>query len=371
TLEKVCGRKGLLPDTYYLSAGSLTKVSTFPKSCGGFADVYNGQYDGRSVALKALRVYGKEQIRKTTKRFCKEAIYWKRLSHANIVPFLGVTDAKMFPLCMVSSWMPHGNLAAYLKNKPTSNRIDLLLDVVKGLDYLHEQGVVHGDLKSANILIDDSYRARLADFGLATLNSPSCSTTSKSLCGSVRWMAPELLYPERTGRDSSRVSVMSDVYALAMVILEIFSDNVPFHDKSEAGVVIAITLGIKPEHPGADAVALGLTSDIWELMERCWQIDWRRRPSLREILSCIEKKRLSFPSDVLPSEIETAELINHEFHCSERLSLLYLHICSDHLDHHRHRNAMWAEKPARLFVAIRRVDAFWNSYGDPSFPHRI
>ena len=118
-----------------------------------------------------------------------------------------------------------------------------LKDVAKGLQYLHDSSVVHGDLKGVgilfctpcssnlatfqpNILVDNLGHARLADFGLAcilcdsnTINPP---TTTSGSTGSPRWMAPELFDPEVAGLNSSRPSNASDVYAFGMVVYEVF-----------------------------------------------------------------------------------------------------------------------------------------------------
>ena len=96
----------------------------------------------------------------------REAVTWKRLKHANVVPFIGVTFA---PLQIVSEWMPGGDLTAHIKSNPQANRISLvgtlfipstprnaalafqqLIDVADGLNYLHECDVVHGSLKGVS-----------------------------------------------------------------------------------------------------------------------------------------------------------------------------------------------------------------------------
>ena len=58
--------------------------------------------------------------------FCREAVFWKRLVHPNIVRFLGIADSELFPLCMVSTWMEHGSLLVYLKRRPSANRLELV-----------------------------------------------------------------------------------------------------------------------------------------------------------------------------------------------------------------------------------------------------
>ena len=145
--------------------------------------------------------------------------------------------------------------------------------------------------------------------------------TSTALHGSIRWMAPELLHPSQAGRDSSRATAESDVYALAMVMLEVslryvshsftaqilrimpltqaFTGAIPFHDRPNDGaVVIEVTLGMRPSRPGQEATARGLTDVVWHMIEECWQTDWRKRPRTPAILKVVEDAERDF---VVPS----------------------------------------------------------------------
>jgi len=153
------------------------------------------------------------------------------------------------------------------------------VDIVSGLVYLHLMHIIHGDLKSGNILVNNSGHACLADFGLATvmhgITTPPTTSTTHSGRGTTRWMAPELFDPERFGRDSCRHTEESDIYALGMVILEIFTGRVPFCDTAmEARVIYSVTSGRRPERPMA-ATVLGLSDSIWSVMERCWRENTR------------------------------------------------------------------------------------------------
>ncbi|KAI5114945.1 hypothetical protein M0805_002718, partial [Coniferiporia weirii] len=89
-------------------------------------------------------------------------------------------------------------------------------------------------------------------------------------------------------------SVESDIYALAMVMLEAFTGDLPFREQPrEVGVVIDITLGVCPARPGAHATALGLSDAMWKLMEECWQTEYRKRLQLPEVLAHVKRERIS------------------------------------------------------------------------------
>ncbi|KAF9644312.1 hypothetical protein BDM02DRAFT_991187 [Thelephora ganbajun] len=104
-------------------------------------NVYHGSLDGARICAKRVRVYiqgGPQKI------FCQEAVMWKRLTHPNILPLLGVT---ITPLQLISNWVPDGNLSEYIKDNSDADRLALMSDVAKGLCYLHSCNVIHGDLK--------------------------------------------------------------------------------------------------------------------------------------------------------------------------------------------------------------------------------
>lgn len=163
--------------------------------------------------------------------------------------------------------MPNGNISEFLKRDAQTNRrplvragrrsfhIDLtsdpyvhsqLIDIIRGLSYLHSQSVVHGDMKGVcgfqqstfyhathttfaqpNILINDNENAVLCDFGLAsiTADAESAHASTANSAGSIRWMAPERLSifdgsSEQAPR-AVRVTKESDMYSLAMVVIEV------------------------------------------------------------------------------------------------------------------------------------------------------
>jgi len=120
-------------------------------------------------------------------------------------------------------------------------------------------------------------------------------TTSTGMHGSIRWMAPELFHPAQAGRDNSRPTVESDVYALAMVMLEAFSGHIPFNDHTrDASVIISVTLGMQPSRPGPIATSRGLSDKIWAVIGECWRTDWSRRPSVPFVLAGLEEEAAQY-----------------------------------------------------------------------------
>ncbi|KAG8680538.1 hypothetical protein FRC08_016224 [Ceratobasidium sp. 394] len=193
----------------------LGSCSQYPISNGGFGDIYQGKLTcGTPIALKTMRVYvdTDTENRKRFKHAAKELYTWSKCQHRNVQRLLGLTEFRG-QIAMVSVWEVNGNLSEYLRVREDVDRCQLSAQVAEGLAYLHESNIVHGDLKSSNVLVSKEGVPLLADFGNATLQGCTLNFTSTSTKSSVsmRWAAPELL-------DGTEMrSAPADVYALGMV----------------------------------------------------------------------------------------------------------------------------------------------------------
>ena len=183
-------------------------------------------------------------------------------------------------------------------------------DATRGLIYLHGQGMVHGDLKGvdllysallsisdisfieANILVDETDHACLADFGLLTIISDT-SSTPLTRGGTYRWMSPELFYPDDFGLEDSRRTKYSDCYALGMVIYEVLSGQVPFSRYETPAVIAKVGRGERPERPQGTE-GKWFTDVIWEILERCWAHKRDDRPGIGDVLRVLEEASKSW-----------------------------------------------------------------------------
>ena len=137
----------------------------------------------------------------------------------------------------------------------------------------------------ANILIDQSGHARLADFGLLTIISDPkylLSSSSHTQAGTVRWMSPERIAPEQFGFKDSRPTISSDCYALGMVIYETISGNFPFHKDTDPTVFLKVMQG---KHPPQ---GVNFTESLWVMLEGCWASKPNDRPSVEAVLQYLE-----------------------------------------------------------------------------------
>ncbi|KAH9832997.1 kinase-like domain-containing protein, partial [Rhodofomes roseus] len=289
TLRKICVKHGILPTSLSASTRDLYIVNDGPEAFGGFAEVWRGHLRGQEVGVKVIKIAVKGSADSVLKSFCREAITWKRLSHTRIVPFFGI-DKRRFPLSMVCKWMVGGDVTSFLKDNPNENRPHLVLDIAHGLEYLHSNavGIVHGDLKGANILIDENRRACLSDFGLTTIlyrpETIHVVTNVSVFASTARWMAPELHDPDKFGLEHGNPTKESDVYSFSMVMWELFTGRFPYDEsRMDAQVLHKVLMGKRPLRP-ADATSLGLSTEVWEIMEKCWREDRRKRPRIHFIL---------------------------------------------------------------------------------------
>ncbi|KIJ47194.1 hypothetical protein M422DRAFT_89317, partial [Sphaerobolus stellatus SS14] len=140
-----------------------------------------------------------------------------------------------------------------------------LEQIANGIEYLHSNNIVHGDIHAGNILVSEDGKPYIPDFGLWRLLKESGLglTTSSNTAGSLRWMAPELLRGDLT-----KVNKESDVWAFGMTILEVMSGEHPFSEiKIDAAVFGQLINGTLPRKP------LELTDPVWKICHNCWILD--------------------------------------------------------------------------------------------------
>jgi len=138
--------------------------------------------------------------------------------------------------CIITEYMSQGNLRMYLnKKEPYSLSLEIIirlaLDISRGMEYLHSQGVIHRDLKSSNLLLDDDLRAKVADFGTSCLET-RCRK-SKGNSGTYRWMAPEMVKEKPYTRKV-------DVYSFGIVLWELTTSLLPFQGMTPVQAAFAV-----------------------------------------------------------------------------------------------------------------------------------
>ncbi|QRW23275.1 protein tyrosine kinase domain-containing protein [Rhizoctonia solani] len=261
-------------------SADISSFGEYPISTGGFSDVYCGRMlDGTKVAMKLLRVsvHSLGQNPKHLKHAARELHTWSKCDHPNVAPLLGLLVFRG-RIGMISPWMGKGSLSNFLAKTPEVDRQSLCVQICEGLSYLHEIGIVHGDMKGPNVLIADDGTAVLSDFGNAFLKDQTMKfTPTTSASGmSIRWSAPEIINGERPSK-------ASDVYALGTTIYEVISGRLPYERQSDIAIMFVVTVRkALPERPECLLMGHNEAEKLWKLLLRCWS-EQEARPTAAEV----------------------------------------------------------------------------------------
>lgn len=244
---------------------------------GAHASVYKASWFGQDVAVKILKCNDTTAL--------NEIALMEKLRHPNLVMLYGVSFNDDGNVSLVMELMPQGSLQAVLHDKKFKltwqAAKNIALDVANGMNFLHSQKppVMHRDLKSLNVLVDDKYRAKVADFGLGRAVSSATMTVQ---IGSPMWMAPEMLKGEKYG-------LGVDVYAFGILLWELACRRYPYDAKNAFELIFLVAMQNKRPDIPSDVPPL------WaQLMKQCWEADAAARPSFPQIISSL--KSISFPN---------------------------------------------------------------------------
>ena len=188
---------------------------------------------GEIVAVKVLRPEraGDDALRA---RFVREAHLAREIESRHIVPILEIGELEASAY-LVMPFYSGGSLASRLRTDgrlELSEAVDLAAQLARGLDLLHDRGILHRDVKPSNILLEGDGAAALSDFGIARAADSTRLTEDGQLLGTPHYLAPELV----EGRDATRAS---DVYALGCVLYECVVGEPPFAGRGVAEVGFA------------------------------------------------------------------------------------------------------------------------------------
>jgi tetratricopeptide (TPR) repeat protein len=221
-----------------LMVGRYRKVAAI--GVGGMARVYlaHDELLGRRVAIKLLHADSPDDA---AIRFEREAKLGASLNHPNLVSVFDiVTDDES--VLIVMEYVDGETLRDAIARGPLppQRAIEVIRDAAAGLDHAHSHGVVHRDVKPANILLRQDGMAKVADLGIATAAERTAITRSDVVLGTASYMAPEQLTGDRAGP-------RSDVYALAAVAFEVLSGHKARVGKTPVEVAHEVVSGSPPD----------------------------------------------------------------------------------------------------------------------------
>ncbi|KAI3451785.1 hypothetical protein Pfo_008450 [Paulownia fortunei] len=264
---------------------------------GGFGTVYYGVLpDGRIVAVK--RLY--ENNFKRVEQFMNEVEILTRLRHENLVTLYGCTSKRSRELLLVYEYIPNGTVADHLNGKRAKSgllswpvRLNIAIETANALAYLHKSDIIHRDVKTNNILLDNDFHVKVADFGLSRLFPTDVTHVSTAPQGTPGYVDPEYY-------QCYQLTEKSDVYSFGVVLIELISSlqavdtNRHRHDINLANMAIN-KIQNHTLHELVDS-SLGFETNstvrrmatlVAELAFRCLQQERDMRPSMEEVLEAL------------------------------------------------------------------------------------
>ncbi len=248
---------------------------------GTFGSVFVGlnARTGERFAVKEIGLV--DGSRAEVVRLEKEIVLMKRLHHAHIVRYLGTAHGPHH-LYIFMEYVPGGSIASMLAQYGAFGQAlirRLVAQVVLGIAYLHEKGIVHRDIKGANVLVTNDGVAKLADFGcsrqLQGLQSAgSLENSLKTITGSVPWMAPEVI------KQSGRFPTAADIWSIGATVIEMATGRHPWPEFSnQLAALFHVATATSPP-----ALPPGLSPVGQDFLRRCLVIDEGSRAKAPELL---------------------------------------------------------------------------------------
>ncbi|KAM0944674.1 putative protein kinase TKL-Pl-4 family [Dioscorea sansibarensis] len=310
--KEVCDRRFLnsitpemSPSHHFLHRGKATAVVTTNEwmvdlsklylgqrfASGAHSSLYHGIYKDQPVAVKIIRQpeddeYGVMAAR-LEKQFTKEVTLLSHLYQRNVIKLVGACK-KPPVFCIIIEYLSGGSLRTFLhklEHKPLCWRklIAIALDIARGMEYIHSQGVIHRDLKPENVLFDQDLCAKIADFGIAC-EEAYCDKLAEDP-GTYRWMAPEMIKNKPYGHKV-------DVYSFGLVLWEMVTGTMPYEEMMPIQAAFAVVdKNLRPTIPSECPAA------FQALIEQCWALHPDKRPEFWQIIKVLEQFEFSLAQD--------------------------------------------------------------------------
>ncbi|KAL3845361.1 hypothetical protein ACJIZ3_002764 [Penstemon smallii] len=242
---------------------------------GSNGDLYKGIFQSQDVAIKIFKT---ECLKGDMQReFAQEVYISRKIRHKNVVQFIGACTRPPL-LCIVTEFMSGGSVYDFLHKQKGVFKLPAILkvaiDVSKGMSYLHQNHIIHRDLKAANLLMDENEVVKIADFGVARVQLKSGIMTAET--GTYRWMAPEVI-------EHKPYNNKADVFSFGVVLWELLTGKLPYANLTPLQAAVGVVQkGLRPSIPKHTHPL------IVELLERCWQQEPSLRPEFSEITDILQ-----------------------------------------------------------------------------------
>ncbi|XP_051131621.1 wall-associated receptor kinase 2-like [Andrographis paniculata] len=292
---------------------------------GGYGTVYKGILkDHREVAIKKSRIMDETQI----ELFINEFVILTQINHRNVVKLLGCCLETEVPL-LVYEYVSNGTLFHHIHNSADmpwfswENRLRIAAEAAAALAYLHSataMPVIHRDVKSPNILLDESYTAKIADFGASRLVPIDQAQVTTLVQGTLGYLDPEYFH-------TGQLTEKSDVYSFGVVLAELLTGRKPLSPENgevernlSTCVVAAMKENLLFQIVQPRILREGSTEQInaaGKLVKRCLKLSGEERPTMKEVSMELEnlrkyklhfRKQLENPSENMRFTAKQADL---------------------------------------------------------------
>lgn len=245
---------------------------------GGFGVVFRGKFRGQLVAIKKIHANALSNAASIAE-FQSEVAVLCTLAHPNILKFMGAC-VKPPNLMIVTEFMARGTLFDILHQSSMkvtwAMRRRMALDSCRGMRYLHDSKLLHRDLKSSNIMVDENFKCAIGDFGLTRISHGAVAAQMTGQCGTFQYMAPEIL-------SSKPYSEKADVFSFGILLWELVARKLPFFGMQPMQVGIAVSQqGLRPTMPPK------CPAPLEKLMRACWDQNPNKRPSFAQVQVILE-----------------------------------------------------------------------------------
>uniref|UniRef100_A0A0D3GDA9 Protein kinase domain-containing protein n=1 Tax=Oryza barthii TaxID=65489 RepID=A0A0D3GDA9_9ORYZ len=268
---------------------------------GGHGTVYRGMLkDSRLIAIKRCMSSMIDDRQK--EEFGKEMLILSQINHKNIVKLLGCCLEVEVPM-LVYEFIPNGTLFHFIhggndcRNIPFSTRVRIAHESAQALDYLHSSAsppIIHSDVKTSNILLDENYTAKISDFGASILVPTDEAQFVTLVQGTCGYLDPEYM-------QTCQLTDKSDVYSFGVVLLELLTGKMAFNlegPENERSLSLSFLCAMKEgrlmdiidHHIQTDENA-GVLEEVADLASQCLEMIGDNRPSMRDVADKLGRLR--------------------------------------------------------------------------------
>ncbi|PSS31666.1 Wall-associated receptor kinase [Actinidia chinensis var. chinensis] len=284
---------------------------------GGYGTVYRGVLtDNRIVAIKKSKIVDQSQI----EQFINEVIVLSQINHRNVVKLLGCCLEAEVPL-LVYEFVPNGTLYDHIHNKSRASNISLetrlriAAETAGVLSYLHSAAsvpIIHRDVKSTNILLDDNYTAKVSDFGASRLVPLDEMQLSTLVQGTLGYLDPEYLH-------TSQLTEKSDVYSFGVVLVELLTRKKVLRfdrPEEERNLAMYFLASLKEDRLFQildDCIvqeeSFEQLKEVANLAKRCLRVKGEERPTMKEVAMELEGLRMMGKHPWINNDSEETEYL--------------------------------------------------------------